>query len=125
MAVKIINLHPALVCESGLLGWHGGQGDPLYAVLSRYVAGDYVWDESGTRTLIEADGDEIEAVKRGLEIMLENPAECRDPGACGVREECEACAAYNAAACALHPGLDTDQDCGLDAIGDGPEEEED
>jgi hypothetical protein len=55
---RFINIPPE-VADLGQ-GWWSGQGDPLYAVLSRYFAGRYVWDVSGTRTLIEASPDEIQ-----------------------------------------------------------------
>ena len=51
------------VADLGATWWHG-QSDPLYAVISRYNAGRYTWDVSGTRRLIEASEDEIEALKR-------------------------------------------------------------
>ncbi len=55
---RFINIPPE-VADLGQ-GWWSGQGDPLYAVLSRYYAGRFIWDVSGTRTLIEASPDEIQ-----------------------------------------------------------------
>lgn len=51
--------------------WWWGQGDPLYAVVSRHFAGLTTWDVSGTRTLIQATPDEIERLQQVAAEQLE------------------------------------------------------
>lgn len=52
--------------------WYSGQWDPLYAVMSRHYARQWVWDVSGTRTLIRASEDEIEALQRMARDILDS-----------------------------------------------------
>jgi hypothetical protein len=51
--------------------WWWGQGDPLYAVVSRHFAGLSTWDVSGSRTLIQATPDEIERLQQVAAEQLE------------------------------------------------------